>query len=337
MCIRTNSLGVYLSAVRFHQILEGFEWTLDGDVRIAKMLRFVKRRYPVSNIRTKMAISLPVLQKILPLLPGWPEPALMCHDDRLFAAASVVATCAFLRAGEFLASPSSIRPVLLHSMVSVSVVAGTDCVQVAIPQPKARWWIGAITVTCFGGGASDDAFAPVRLLNAYRRRSSVPLRSNGPAFVRGNGATLSKAYMLQRTTGLLSQASIRMVDGIGQPTAVKAASWRAGGVRSAVDAGLNQAMIRAMGRWRSDAWLSYLSESPGDLRRAAALMWQSSLDLINGCVVGVRRSDDDLQAEVPDSLDDQALVLPGPSFASPHRSCGDLAPAAYSSHHRSSE
>jgi hypothetical protein len=51
------------------------------------------------------------------------------------------------------------------------------------------------------------------------------------------------------------------------------ASWRAGAVRSAVDAGLSEPMIMELGRWKSTAWRFYLLYSPVDVQGAACRMW----------------------------------------------------------------
>ena len=54
---------------------------------------------------------------------------------------------------------------------------------------------------------------------------------------------------------------------------VKAASWRAGGVRSALDASVSGPVIMALGRWRSNAWESYLMQTTSDLKGAQLAMW----------------------------------------------------------------
>jgi hypothetical protein len=57
------------------------------------------------------------------------------------------------------------------------------------------------------------------------------------------------------------------------------ASWRAGAVSSAIAAGISEAMIMELGRWRSNAWRHYLLHSPLDLQGAGLRMW------LRACVV----------------------------------------------------
>ena len=92
--------------------------------------------------------------------------------------------------------------------------------------------------------------------------------------------------MVQKTAALMVLAKVRFVSNTGIDMTVKMASWRSGGVRSAVDAGVPEATIRELGRWRSTAWLSYLLHSPGDLQGAARSMW--GVQLVGSVETGLR-------------------------------------------------
>ena len=59
----------------------------------------------------------------------------------IFAVASVLGVSGFLRGGEFLASTSSDRPVLMRTDVEVRYVGNSLAVIVCLRQPKARWWV----------------------------------------------------------------------------------------------------------------------------------------------------------------------------------------------------
>ena len=82
--------------------------------------------------------------------------------------------------------------------------------------------------------------------------------------------------MVSRTATLLDRAQYFGVDGAGQRTVIKASSWRAGGVRSATDAGIAGPVIMALGRWRSLAWAAYALYDVKDLQHAASRMWVGS-------------------------------------------------------------
>lgn len=295
--ISVPSLKVYLASVKDAQGTLGFPWKISGNELVRRSLRFVKRKYGIPGKASKIPISLAILRRIFVFLPGWPTFATMSHDDRLFATASMIAVSAFLRGGEFLASSDSGRRILRSTDVTISKIAGAPAVVVGIPQPKARWWLDRVFVPCFPVDAAGD-FDVVRMLRSYRALSSVPLSAHGPAFVMSSGDALSKVFMLRRTSELLSMANIVIVDDIGQEVRMKASSWRAGGVRSAIDAGIPQPTIMALGRWKSLAWASYLLLNSSDLRGAALAMWKAAEPISPVLRVGVLLPADELQADV---------------------------------------
>ena len=283
--IRHTSLKMYMAGVRHASELEGFPWQLDGDARVRSVLRWVRRRYPAPEKRNKIAISTSVLRIVLPQLRGWPNARQMAFDDLLFATASVIATSAFLRGGEFLFSKDSDRPLLRQSHLQTRAVAASTAVVVHVVQPKTAWWLDEVLVPCFENSADSD-FCPVRLWRAYRSRLGAKAVAAAPAFMHFSGAPLSKAWMLKRTSSALAAAHIRCVDGDGEDVMLAASSWRAGGVRSAIDAGVPESRIMALGRWKSSAWMHYLIHTGIDFQSAAAGMWavQAPLSLRSGCL-----------------------------------------------------
>ena len=230
-------MRMYLSAIRDHQLTLGLPWLLSGNERLRRTLRWIKRKFPCSPVGLKFAISLNVLRRILPLLPSWGSPALMSHDDRAFAIASITGTCCMLRGGEFLSSKGSSRPILKHSDMSVRVLRGARALVVSVPQPKARWWLNRVDVPCFEQCDLPE-FSAVALWGSYVSLSPA-VASAGvsaavlPAFHLSDGTPLSRDWMLARTAALCSQAGVSMVGREGKSHPLKMASWRAGGVRSA--------------------------------------------------------------------------------------------------------
>jgi hypothetical protein len=275
MHISVSSLKVYLAAIRSSQIDAGFEWSIGGNVTISRTIRAMKLKYGMSGQALKVPISLRTLLRMCQFLRGWPKPAKMSHNDRLFVTASLIAILSFLRGGEFLWSPRSGRPVLCHDEVIVEVIDDVDCVSISISHPKARWWLSSAVVTCFDCDPSG-LLNPSVWVKAYRKFSPVPLLPRKAAFLLEDGSVLSKAWMFRRTADLLKSCGVSYVGLDGQPVSVKASSWRSGGVLSARDAGVSDAIIKALGRWSSTAFFHYVFTCRADLRRAAASMWAAS-------------------------------------------------------------
>jgi hypothetical protein len=274
--VKPTSLKVYLAAVRYAHINRGYAWTLTGHECLRRVLRYVKRNFPCGSKGLKAAVTMAALRKMLPLLPGWPRLSDLSFDDLVFACASVVGVCGFLRGGEFLFRKGQARPILLWSSVQIDEVQGGRALVVRVPQAKAEWWK---MVSCVPIFATGDALCPLELWQTVARRSPH-VRADGsappalPAFHTTDGAPLQHKFMTRRTLQLMRAAGISLVDDRGQTLSVMASSWRAGGVRSAVEAGVGEAAIMELGRWHSSAWTHYIHFSRHDLRRASARMWQ---------------------------------------------------------------
>jgi hypothetical protein len=271
--IQMSSLSMYMAGVRDTSILEGYGWHMTGNEMVRRTMRFLKRKYPAKVKGSKVPVTVGVLHRILPLLTGWPDMAVMSEDDRVFAVASVSAVCGFLRGGEFLASSKSTRAVLKARDVSIRVVGTRRAQVINVPQTKTRWWIESESVPCFENTV-DDTMCPVRLWEEYTIRCPA-LTPGGPAFLL-RGKALTRDYMVKRTTTLMCLANISFVDHKGVPMDVRAASWRSGAVCSAVKAGVSVPHIMALGRWSSSAWENYLLQSPMDLQGSANSMWAST-------------------------------------------------------------
>ena len=269
--VKVTSLRMYMAGVRDASLLGGHGWHLSGHDLVRRTMRFLRKKYPTKAKGKKVPITVAVLHRILPLLPGWPDMARMSAADRVFAAASVTAVVGFLRGGEFLAHSGSVRPALKRADVQIRSIGPKVALVVSVRQPKTRPWLASVDVPCFAH-EGDDTFCPVRLYTEYATR--CPWRKTGgkAAFLLG-GKPLSRNFMVARTTELMAVARVSFVDSSGAPMPVRAASWRAGAVCSAVAAGVSVPHIMKLGRWTSDAWRNYLLQAPLDLHRSAGSMW----------------------------------------------------------------
>jgi hypothetical protein len=242
-------------------------------------MRYLKRKYPRKGKAHKLSITCAILVRLIELIPGYPNWLLMSHNDRAFIAASMIGVCGFLRGGEFLAYPGSRRPLLRKKDVRVVQEDGGSAVKVSIVQPKNMWWLDSAEVTCFNppaGVAMCDTVTALRLFWSIAEAQGRPLSETGPAFVMEGGAPLSREFMVRRTQELLLAADIQVFDLAGKPAPVRAASWRAGGVRSALDAQVPVPMIMMLGRWKSIAWDNYYMQTRDDIQRAQMAMWRPS-------------------------------------------------------------
>ncbi len=197
----------YASSIKFVHPLNCAEpWPCDGSVIVRQAFRHLKKLYGLASKGAKFPICLETLRAILPLLEGWPVPALMSHDDRMFACASLIATCTFLRGGEFTTNTQSSREVLLTRDVNIVTFNGRRNVTTSIPRPKNAWWCASVDARCFNPGEAG-MFSPVLWLEFYRDYSTVVLADNEAAFQTAEGAALSRDFMVQRSNELFARAS----------------------------------------------------------------------------------------------------------------------------------
>jgi hypothetical protein len=225
MFVKVSSLRVYMAGIRWqHEIALGYEWVLDGDPFIRKVMRFLKKRYGAASKCIKVPISLDLVLLMAKRLPGWPKLEKMSHDDRVFLTATVVGVLGFLRGGEFFASPKSSRPLLLHEQVGCV----GNSVRVSVVRPKAQWYDSDVPVRCFTP-AEDCPLDPVSLVSTMRELSPVRLARGTAAFRLASGQPLSKKFMLDRSAKLLTECGVVFTDKVGRPVRVRASSWRSGG------------------------------------------------------------------------------------------------------------
>jgi hypothetical protein len=272
--ISIQSMPEYMAGVKYTQGLQGMPWSItDGDL-VRRTRRFLKRKYGMVGKTFKTSVTLHVLRVILPLLDGWPRPR--SHNDRLFAAASMIAVLGCLRGGEFTSAPSSSRPMLLGRQVS-ELPQCSPCpgVRIDVPKPKAKWFLLEQAVICHEVDA-DGPFSVRRLLRDYRARSVIHLSPSQAAFRTSSGLTMTRDFMVTKTEELLRRANIVQLGPDGLPTKVFSSSWRAGFVLALKKANVSDPVVMAAGRWSSYAWTSYYALTGHDVRLASITAWAAS-------------------------------------------------------------
>jgi len=251
--ITVKSVVKYICGIRFAHIMEGLEWNLTAHPLVKIAITSLKKKYPTSNVLQKIPLSLSMLLQMCQCMPGWPSFTKLSFNDLVWATASCIAFFACLRGGEFFIQPKSDRPILTGAAVSVRSSSTGPFVFVEVPSPKTRKdliSIPAIAASPMG----NFVFDPVLLLRTYRERA-ILLRINvlgkNAAFKYGNGKPIDRLFMISRAESLRAAAKITILDTAGKPIKVSAASWRAGFVMSARQAGIMPDMIRNNGRWTS--------------------------------------------------------------------------------------
>ena len=93
-----------------------------------------------------------------------------------------------------------------------------------------------------------DNFCPVQIILDYLSlRGSRP----GPLFHLGDGSPVSRAIFIDKLSMAIKYCGL-------DPSCYKGHSFRIGAASYAADAGMSDSQIRALGRWKSDAFHKYI-------------------------------------------------------------------------------
>uniref|UniRef100_A0A1X7TIL8 Tyr recombinase domain-containing protein n=1 Tax=Amphimedon queenslandica TaxID=400682 RepID=A0A1X7TIL8_AMPQE len=110
-------------------------------------------------------------------------------------------------------------------------------------------------------GKTDDDLCPVSALLAYLARRPGP--GVGPLLIQEDGQPLTRDFFVHLLKEALGRCGIESGGYSGR-------SFRIGAATSAAKAGVPNHIIKAMGRWESEAYQTYIRSSPSTLAAVAS-------------------------------------------------------------------
>ncbi|XP_003389721.1 PREDICTED: uncharacterized protein LOC100640846 [Amphimedon queenslandica] len=257
-----SSLKSYLSAVRQLQIQAGFPDPEIGRMpRLQQILKGIKTTRGQEGRATQR--KRPITANIMRQLKS-----VMDKNDTMLWAACNVAFFGFLRTGEFtVPSVGSYDPKVHLNMgdVSANHPSNPDVIHIKLKKSK--------TDPCYQGrvvvlGKSGEDLCPIRALLDYLRKRGM---KSGPLFIQEKGHPLTKTNFVSRVKEKLERLGYNSGDYSGH-------SFRAGAATTAAKAGVEDSIIKALGRWESSAYLLYVRLRPEDLRGMARRMAREHKD-----------------------------------------------------------
>ena len=243
-----STIKTYLAAIHHAHIERGFEDLRDESSlpRLQMVQSGVHREkadcgLPVGR---RLPITPPVLRLIRRALLQPP----VHFDSAMIWAASATCFFVFFRAGEITIPPStSFNPVahLAWGDVSMDGNSPPRKVRVRLKRSKTDQYGRGVEVWL---GATSDELCPVQAIVDYARRRG---RDPGPFFRLEDGSPLTKGRFVERVRAAMRRAGIDTSGYSGH-------SFRIGAATAAAQAGLEDSVIQAMGRWSSPAFLRYI-------------------------------------------------------------------------------
>ena len=238
-----SSITTYVSAVRSLHIDAGLLDPTAGALRLRRLLQGV-RRHPSSPARSP---RLPITNEILRVLAQALE--FPSFDNIMFWAACCTAFFGFLRVSEF-SCPGIFVPSQHLSRHDVSWDPA-GFYRLFLKRSKTDPFASGYTVLL---GPSGQSICPVAALSRYL---SIRGHAPGPLFLRSNGQPLSPFLVNSWLRSILASAGIH-----GN---YSSHSFRIGAATSAALSGIPDHVIKALGRWSSDAYLTYIRIPPQQL------------------------------------------------------------------------
>ena len=246
-----SSLRVYLHGIATTHVELGHASPLQASPLIWRMYKAIKRLqgHRVTRVR------LPITTAVLMQLERWQE--LHSLEGLALRAAMWLGTCGLLRSGEF-AVRDKHSSVLRRKDLQFMDAEGTEIINPADWESKAAYMqvhIARSKTDPFSKGVNIvvSNSKAVMVMIAYLVRAKRA--AGNPLFMRADGIALDVSTLVRYTQALISKA------GIADAARYTGHSFRRGGATTLHEAGISDSMIKAMGRWKSFTFATYIVTS----------------------------------------------------------------------------
>ena len=248
----------YLAAIRYEQIRQGMDNPeIHNMPRVEYVLKGVKKATPVSARRRR-----PVTPTILMALKREWQQRGKARDAKMLWAAACLCFYGFLRSGEATCpTERSFDPDthLGFSDVAVDCRTAPTKLQVTIKASKTDPFRQGVTLHI---GVAEGPLCPVAaILNYMVARGSL----EGPLFVWQDGRFLTRVRFVEAIRSALEAAGYAAADYVGH-------SFRIGAATTAAQRGIQDSLIKTLGRWESSAYTRYVRTPPAVLQGVAKVL-----------------------------------------------------------------
>lgn len=267
--LKPGSINTYLVGVRSAHVDAGLGNPLEGKLLLRRALRGVFRVHGTPR-QPRYPVTIDILRRICAANTGDP------WEDRLFAAAATLGFYGFLRAGEFVIKArtynASVHPAVgdvafhVKDTVAGQALRGFEFTIKASKTDQFR--VGSKIFI----GVGLALPCPVIAMASYAApRAHLPdTAPSSPLFVHADGTIFTHAQFINALEQRLCVAGIPVAGFSGH-------SFRIGAATTAAAAGVEDSLIRAMGRWRSDCYRTYIHTPVDTLMNVSARMASANI------------------------------------------------------------
>ena len=250
-----GTIKTYLAAIRFEQISRGMgNPVIHGMPRLEYVIKGCKRLAPGGS-RRRLPITPVVLEKLREVWDRSRTP----RQAKMLWAASCLCFFGFLRSGEVVAPSSTRYDATVHlsfADIRVDDLTSPSFIQATIKASKTDPFRQGVTVYC---GKTGNRLCPVTAVLSYMAsRGSAP----GPLFLQEDGRYLTRESFVSGVREALGVAGLVAKDYAGH-------SFRIGAATTAARCGIQDSLIKTLGRWESSAYARYIRTAPDTLCKVA--------------------------------------------------------------------
>ena len=251
-----KTLKVYLAAIHLTHLEQGLD-DPTNDHLLHLVCRGIRRRQG-DNTRKRLPITINLLRTLKSQLAN--SVSFTILEQRLLWAAFSLAFYGFMRVSEFTTPTASdtFSPPGLHWS---DIQLHNNSLSLTIHQSKTDPFRQGHQINIC---ATNTSTCPVRAMQKYMS-ITPPANRKGPLFSGGRFSPLSRANV---TTALR-----QLLQGTNEEANNYAShSFRIGAATTAAAAGLPPALIKTLGRWKSNAYETYIQYPPSSLYAVSSLL-----------------------------------------------------------------
>lgn len=249
--VKVKTLKLYLTGIKSYQLDLGIDCAAFADARLERTIQGIKRDHNEPACRKRSPLTRPHL---LALLHHLQSPH---YEFIVLRAAFTLAFAGFLRVGEFTYREADTQlGTAFHkwfvTKASIKIANDSSYMELSLPASKTDPFRKGIKLTI---AASQDEGCPVDAMKQLRgidthRPATAPLFCVG----RYNQGPFTREYVVTKLQHLARLAGLTNGTWNGHSFRRGAATW-------AAQKGMSEAEIQTLGRWRSDAYKSYIEYS----------------------------------------------------------------------------
>lgn len=234
----SSTVNTYISAIGYSHKLSGFS----DPTKVFFIIQMLKG-YGKLHLRLdcRLPITLAILHRIIRSVD---EVSLSLYDRSLFKAMCLFAFYTFSRIGEITASSTGNNIQLQQISQLLDHNNHVYSIKVTFLQFKHSYNQRPFSLTV----SRQTSFCPVdHLLNYLQLRGY----DRGPLFRMPDGSSVARSIFNDKLVTVLKYCGL-------DPARYKGHSFRIGAASHAAQKGMSDGQIRAMGRWKSNAFLKYI-------------------------------------------------------------------------------